>query len=79
MLASNIKINVNAILTMLNANKDNEIERNKCKNSLSYFTQKAFNIIDNANYIHNWHIDLLCDYLQDCYYGKIKRSIRNFS
>jgi predicted phage terminase large subunit-like protein len=69
----NIKLNVNAIQAIL----ANNFEADKCKASLSYFVQKAFNVIDQAEYEHNWHIDLICERLQQLSNGQLKRLIIN--
>jgi len=48
------------------------------RNNLSAFTKKVFYTVDpNAKYMHNWHIDLISEYLQACQEGKIKRLIIN--
>jgi predicted phage terminase large subunit-like protein len=73
MQISNLKLNAASLQHML----FNSIEASKCKASLSYFVKKAFNIIDQAEYQHNWHIDLICERLQDVSSGKIKRLIIN--
>src|SRR6185312_5823387 len=48
------------------------------RTDLSSFIQRTFSIIDpNANYLHNWHIDLLAEYLTACQRGEITRLIIN--
>lgn len=48
------------------------------KNDLSAFIQKAFNTINpGIKYNHNWHIDLIAEYLKEIYAGNIKRLIIN--
>ena len=48
------------------------------KKDLSFFTQKVFKTVDpNSEYLHNWHIDLIAEYLLACKKGEIKRLIIN--
>lgn len=48
------------------------------KNDLSVFTQKVFKTVSpNDDYFHNWHIDLITEYLLACKNGEIKRLIIN--
>lgn len=45
---------------------------------LAAFTRKAFATVDpGAEYKHNWHIDLIAEYLEACTRGEIKRLIIN--
>lgn len=45
---------------------------------LSVFTQRAFHTVDpGANYLHNWHIDCISEYLEACARRDIKRLIIN--
>jgi hypothetical protein len=45
---------------------------------LAAFTQKAFRTVDpGAAYLHNWHIDLIAEYLEACTRREIKRLIIN--
>lgn len=45
---------------------------------LAAFTRKAFHTVDpNAEYLHNWHIDLIAEYLEACTRREIKRLIIN--
>jgi predicted phage terminase large subunit-like protein len=49
-----------------------------CKNNLSIFTQRAFNTVDpGTEYLHNWHIDCISEYLTACSNREIKRLIIN--
>ena len=49
-----------------------------CRNDFKTFTVKSFYEIDGSQeFADNWHIDLLCDTLQQCAEGKIKRLIIN--
>ncbi len=42
------------------------------------FTIRVLEEIDpDANYAHNWHLELMCDYLKEVYLGNIKRLIIN--
>lgn len=42
----------------------NQIIAQKCKRSLSFFIQTFFPIVDSADYLHNWHIDVIAEHLQ---------------
>lgn len=51
---------------------------NLVRNDLSLFTEEVVNTVSpNANYQHNWHIDLIAEYLLACQRGEIKRLIIN--
>ena len=46
------------------------------RNDLSVFVQRVFNEVSpNDSYIHNWHIDCICDYLNAVEGGDIKKLI----
>lgn len=48
------------------------------RNDFPLFIQKVFHTVDpNAQYLHNWHIELIAEYLQACMRGDIKRLIIN--
>lgn len=48
------------------------------RNRLAAFTQKAFRTVDpGAKLLHNWHIDLIAEYLEACSRREIKRLIIN--
>lgn len=49
-----------------------ELER-----SLSAYTRQAWPIIDPADYMHNWHIDCISEYLQAVTSGQIRRLLVN--
>lgn len=52
--------------------------RGMLRSSLGAFTHKTFNTVDpHAQYQHNWHIDLIAEYLKACQNGQIKRLIIN--
>lgn len=49
-----------------------------CRNDLYAFMQKAFYEVDGSQeFKGNWHLELICDRLQQCLDGKIKRLIIN--
>jgi predicted phage terminase large subunit-like protein len=53
------------MLNNINYNKISQaLNKQECKRSLSFFVRHFFNVIDTAKYVHNWHIDLMCEYLQ---------------
>lgn len=48
------------------------------RNDLSSFTQEVFHTVDpSAPYLHNWHIDYICEHLEACEKREIKRLIIN--
>jgi predicted phage terminase large subunit-like protein len=52
--------------------------RNMLRTDLSLFTEQVVNTVNpGANYLHNWHIDLIAEYLLACQRGDIKRLIIN--
>lgn len=54
------------------------LERREMRKSLSPFIRKAFASVDpGATYLHNWHIDLISEYLEACYKKEIKQLIIN--
>jgi len=49
-----------------------------CRENFSFFIREAFKVINpGTKFICNWHIDLICHYLDGIYSGKIKRLIIN--
>lgn len=56
----------------------NELKNEVLKNDLSAFIHKSFNTINpGVKYNHNWHIDIIAEYLKEAYNGNIKRLIIN--
>lgn len=48
------------------------------RTDLSEYVRRVYSIVDPINpYKHNWHIDLICEYLNACTKGEIKRLIVN--
>jgi predicted phage terminase large subunit-like protein len=48
------------------------------RTDLSLFIQKTFSIVDpGTEYLHNWHVDVIAEYLKACKQGEIKRLIIN--
>ncbi len=48
------------------------------RNNLNEFIRRVFSIIDPVStYKHNWHIDLIAEYLRACQRKEIKRLIIN--
>lgn len=53
-------------------------ERRLMRENLAPFIKKAFATVDPAAaYKHNWHIDLISEYLEACYYREINKLIIN--
>lgn len=39
-------------------------EASRCAASLSYYISRAWNVVEpTTTYVHNWHIDIICEYL----------------
>ena len=58
--------------------KSNQAYQALLRQSLSSFMQKAFTTVDpGATYLHNWHIDLMAEYLEACTEREITRLIIN--
>ncbi len=54
------------------------LERRACRRKLAYFVRKVFEHLNPDTEFHpNWHIDLICEYLEAVTAGKIKRLIIN--
>jgi len=55
-----------------------EVLNSILRTRLAAFTRKTFTTVDpGAVYQHNWHIDLIAEYLEACTRGEIKRLIIN--
>lgn len=58
--------------------KKHAVLNNICIKDFYAFIQKSFYEIDNSQpLMQNWHLELICDTLQQCVYGNIKRLIIN--
>jgi predicted phage terminase large subunit-like protein len=54
------------------------LDRRACRRKLARFVQKVFEYLNpDTEYHHNWHIDLICEYLEAVYRGELKRLIIN--
>lgn len=59
---------------ILNNKEALDYELMACRESLSSFIEKTFEIINpSTEYIHNWHIDAMSEYLTACRDKKIKK------
>lgn len=57
---------------------DSKFLKEALKNDLATFVKKGFKVLDpKTKLIWNWHLDLICEYLQAVYNGEIKRLIIN--
>lgn len=55
-----------------------EIYAGLLNESFSIFTQEVFQTVSpGADYMHNWHVDAICEYLMAVYDGDIRRLIIN--
>jgi len=59
------------------AETDDLAEKILCERSFVDFFRLAWPHFDPAQYMHNWHIDAICEHLQACIEGKINRLIIN--
>ncbi len=51
-----------------------EYEMAGCREHLSLFIEKTFEIVDpSTQYLHNWHIDCISEHLEACHRREIKR------
>jgi predicted phage terminase large subunit-like protein len=54
------------------------LDRREMRRSLAPFIRKVFETVDpGAIYEHNWHIDLVAEFLESCFNRDIKRGIIN--
>ncbi len=54
------------------------IERELCSRSLATFVRRAWHVIEpGQKYIHGWHVEAVCEHLEACTYGDIKRLLIN--
>lgn len=62
----------------LTAREAQQLEAELIRQNLPVMVRKSLNTVDpNATYSHNWHIDLICDYLMAVTRREIKRLIIN--
>lgn len=55
-----------------------EIEREYCKRSLANFVRRAWHVLEpSAPYVHNWHLDVMCEHLEAVTNGEITRLLIN--
>ena len=66
-----------AILSVI----DKAEEKARCKESLAEFVKRAWQEIEpeSSKLIWNWHLDVICAYMEAVYDGRIKRLIINIS
>lgn len=66
------------MLQRLTKNDRIAIERELCSRSLATFVRKAWHVIEpGQKYIHGWHVEAVCEHLEACTYGDIKRLLIN--
>ncbi|MBQ6205980.1 MAG: hypothetical protein IJK52_02740 [Oscillospiraceae bacterium] len=54
------------------------VRKERAERSLSVFIRQAWSVIEpNTPYVHNWHIDLIAEYLQAVNDGEIHRLLIN--
>ncbi len=70
-------VNIHALKNINMHDLYHEAYKYKLKNSLSFFCQEAFKHVDPAKYVHNWHIDLICEELEAFNRGEFLRLIIN--
>ena len=68
---------IEEIESKLQANLD-ELKTKRCEKSLAYFTQEAWHIIEpETKLTWNWHLDVICTYLEAAHARHITRLIIN--
>ena len=56
------------------------VRKERAERSLSVFIRQAWSVIEpNTPYVHNWHIDLIAEYLQAVNDGEIHRLLINIT
>src|ERR1035437_1576053 len=57
--------------------RDADAIRAKCQ-TLAGFVREAWHVLEpNATYVHNWHIDAICQHLESVSHGTITRLLIN--
>ncbi len=51
--------------------------RGECEESLSVFLQHAWKYMDPAPYLHNWHIECVCEHLEAVVRGELRHLLIN--
>lgn len=52
---------------------EKQIYKTVCQNDLAFYTQQAFKVLEpETKYEHNWHVDVICQHLQNVYKGEIR-------
>lgn len=64
-------------LSLADANKYlrtlHEVERLSCEESLAQFVRSAWHVLEPSTpLLWNWHLDVLCGYLQALYDGRLR-------
>lgn len=55
-----------------------DVQRERCERSLAYFIKQAWPIVEPGTpYLHNWHTDLIAEYLEAVTAGDLTRLIVN--
>ena len=54
-----------------------ELDRLDAEDSFAEFSRQAWSYADPAKYVHNWHIDVIAEHLEDVLAGRIRRLLIN--
>src|SRR5574343_753780 len=54
-----------------------DVAREQSQRHLNSFIKHFWRFVDPAEYIHNWHIDVICEHLEAVLSGQIKKLIIN--
>lgn len=54
-----------------------EVDKERCRRSFSYFVRQAWRHVDQAEYVHGWYIDAICQHLEAVARGEIQRLLIN--
>ena len=75
---ANRKFDASSYIEKFEANKiDLTADCEICERDLADFSRRAWAIVDPAVYLHNWHIDAVCDHLMAVSDGEIRSLLIN--
>lgn len=49
-----------------------DVDRELCGRGLKYFAKLAWPLVENREYVPAWHVDLLCEWLEEVVEGRVK-------
>jgi len=55
-----------------------DISRDECEENLSEFIRQAWHVVEpGAEYIHNWHVDMIAEHLRQSQMASILKTEQN--